>query len=158
MKTLVVYFTRTQTTKKAAEMLAEKLSADLEEIKDQADWSGVVGYLRAARAAMKNKTTEISDSKFDPAAYDLVVVGTPVWVGCVTPAIRAYLQKNKELIRQIAFFTTQGSAQRQRALDDLRNLAGREPAAELWLKTAVVVKGDPSAEINAFYEKIRQAN
>lgn len=156
MKILIVYFTRTNTTKKAAELLAVKLSADLEEVKDQTDWSGVVGYMRAARAAMKEKNTVIGESRYDPAVYDLVVVGTPVWVGRVAPALRAYLAKNKDKIKRIAFFTTQGSGLRQRALDDLKILAGREPAAELWLKTATVVKGDPSAEINAFYEKIRQ--
>lgn len=154
MKILIVYYTRTNTTKKAAEKLAVKLGADLEEIMDQTDWSGVTGYMRAGRAAIKEKTTVIGENKFDPAAYDLVVAGTPVWVGRVTPAIRAYLLKNKDKIKKIAFFTTQGSAKRQRALDDLKNLSGQEPAAELWLKTALVVKGDPTEEIAAFCRKL----
>ena len=59
MKILVVYFTRTNTTKKIAETLGNKLGADVEELKDNKNWSGPLGYLRAGRAAVTEKIVDL---------------------------------------------------------------------------------------------------
>lgn len=158
MKTLIIYYSRTNTTEKAAELIAKKLNADQERVIDKKNRAGVFGYLGGGFAAVRGRTTAIGDLKHDPSDYDLVVIGTPVWVGRVSPAIRAYLGAQAKKVKRVAFFTTQGSGERQRVFEDLKELAGQEPAAELFLKAAVVTKGDPAAAIAAFCEKIKPNN
>ena len=59
MKTLIVYYTRTGTTKKFAESLAQELSADLEELKEDGNYAGAIGWLRAGKAGGSRKEVEI---------------------------------------------------------------------------------------------------
>lgn len=138
MKTLIVYYTRTGTTKKFAESLAQELSADLEELKEDGNYAGAIGWLRAGKAGGSRKEVEIHETKYDPREYDLVVLGTPVWAGLCAPAIRAYIKKHKNDFTETAIFTTQGSDKRQRALDDMKEQLGVEPMSELHVSTKEV--------------------
>ena len=107
MKRLVAYYSRTGITKRIGEELAEALEADSEEIVDQKSRKGRIGWLKAGMDATLQKMTEIKVQK-TPKDYDVVIVGTPIWNGRVTPAIRTYLQSHDFSKRKIAFFTTQG--------------------------------------------------
>ena len=149
MKTLIVYFTRTGTTEIAAKALQTKLQCDIEKIIDHKDWSGPIGWLAAGRQALKKNLTEIEEAKFEPAGYDLVIIGTPVWAGLCPPAIRTYISRHKEQFKKIAFFTTQGSAKRQKVFDDLKDQIGIAPLSELHLQTKEV-RGD------AYMEKLEE--
>ena len=59
MKTLCLYYTRTNTTKAAMEHLAKLLDADIAEYTDGKDRSGALGYVGACFASMKKTFPEI---------------------------------------------------------------------------------------------------
>src|SRR3989339_644824 len=99
MKTLIVYYSRTGTTKRVAEAIAEKLGADLEEIVDKKDRKGAMGYLTAGRDATLRRLTEIEPLKKRAEDYDLVIIGTPIWSWNMSVAVRAYLSLNKEALK-----------------------------------------------------------
>ena len=104
MKILVTYYTRGNNTKKIAETISKNLNADLDEIIDLKDRSRkIIGWLIAGKDAITKKLTKIKYEK-KPEDYDLVIIGTPVWAGTMTPAIRTYLTNNK--LKDIAFFCT----------------------------------------------------
>jgi len=86
MKTLVAFYSRDGHTKRVAEIIANALNAELDEIVDKKPRKGFLGFLRAGYDATRRKTTEISFTK-NPTDYDIVVIGTPVWNSRVTPAI-----------------------------------------------------------------------
>lgn len=111
MKILVVYYSRTGTTKKLGDAIASKLSCDTEEIFDTADWSGPLGYIKAGRSAMKNKLSTLKVLDKDIAGYDLVVVGTPVWAWNVLVPVRTFLSQNRDKLNKVAFFLTMGGKQ-----------------------------------------------
>ena len=79
MKTLVVYYSRTGNTKFVAEEITAELGADIEEVVDLKKRDGKMGYLSASRDATGNRQTNIAETKRNPADYDLIVIGTPVW-------------------------------------------------------------------------------
>lgn len=107
MKILVAYFSRTGNTRKIAEILAEKLSADLDEI-TEVKKRGFLGVtLKGTRDAMKGNPSEVTFSK-NPIDYDLVILGGPVWAWNLIPPLRGYLNKNKDAIKKFAFFLTFG--------------------------------------------------
>ena len=60
MKTLCLYYTRTNTTKAAMEHLARLLDADLAEYTDGKDRSGALGYVGACFVSLKKTFPEVS--------------------------------------------------------------------------------------------------
>ena len=125
MKTLVVFYSRSGTTKRVALDVAKALNADIDEVIDKKSRKGILGFLRAGYDATRGKTTEIEFEK-DPSDYDLVIIGTPVWNGRVTPAIRTYLLRNRERIKRAAFFSTCAGRPRK-CLGQMEEILGQEP-------------------------------
>lgn len=156
MKTLVAYYSRTGTTKKVALAIAEKLGADVEEIIDTVDRSGVKGYLISGRDAMKKRLTELVVPKFDPEGYDLVVIGTPIWGWNVSVPARTYAEDHKYKFKDVAFFCTMGGSGSEKAFWELENIVGKTPLGTLTLKTAEVVKGEYSEKLKKFIETLQE--
>lgn len=150
MKTLIVYYTRTNTTKKLAEAVALKLGADLEEVIDKKDRSGIKGYVVAGKDAMQASLTEIGECQKNPSEYDLVIIGTPVWAWKMTPAIRTYLTNNKEKLSRVAFFTTQGGEGNGKVIPGMEELVGKKSIASLQLLTREVVQDKFADKLDEF--------
>lgn len=104
-KVLVVYYSRTGTTKKVAEAMAKQCNADIDEIIDLKNRKGPLNYLIAGKDAGMRNLTKIKTKK-KPSRYSLVIIGTPIWNWKMAPAVRTYLTKNK--FKKIAFFCTMG--------------------------------------------------
>ncbi|NLE00702.1 MAG: hypothetical protein GX640_12605 [Fibrobacter sp.] len=92
MKVLIAFYSKTGTTRKLAGMLGKELQADLEEIIDKKKRSGIIGWLISGRDGMKHIPTEIELVKNNPADYDIVLIGGPLWgFKGTAPATRTYL-------------------------------------------------------------------
>ena len=86
MSVCIVYHSETGNTKKVAEYVAKATSATLIPVRDCAGYNKVTMYLLGiARARAGNKAT-IEPPMIDVSAFDLVVVGSPVWAWKPTPA------------------------------------------------------------------------
>jgi flavodoxin len=107
MKSLIVYYSRTGNAKFVAETIAAEIGADIEEIVDQKNRSGPMGWLSGGKDARRGAETEITPIKKLPADYDLIVVGTPNWASRITPAILTYLKKNSLAEKKVASFIVQ---------------------------------------------------
>ena len=75
-KTLVVYFSRSGTTRTVGEFIARALQADLDEIRDTKDRSGLLGYVRCLLDVILSRPLTLEPPRCDPGFYDLVIVGT----------------------------------------------------------------------------------
>lgn len=106
MKTLVVYYSRSGRTRRAAERLAAALGADREEIQDLENHQGLIGFFKAGHQGMSGKSAQIGPVKADVGAYDLVVVGTPVWAGRMSSPVRAFLTQYGSRIKHVAYLLT----------------------------------------------------
>lgn len=120
MKTLVVYYSRSGNTERLAKSLATLLKADIERIEDIKR----SGYLKAGYEAMRGKETPIAAQKYDPAAYDMIVLGFPIWAWAVIPPVRTWLKQNEGRIRKIALFTSAGGAISDKVAEAVASLAG----------------------------------
>jgi flavodoxin len=87
----VVYFTRTGTSQRIAEKIAEKLSCESIQITDNQNWNGFIGFIKGGFYATINKSVKISYSK-ELDSYDELVVISPLWAGGPVPAIREFLK------------------------------------------------------------------
>ena len=96
MKSLVAYYSRTNITKKLAEDIAKKTDADLEEIKPKdVNYQGKIGFARGGKDAISAKIIELEDLKYDPADYDVVYLGAPVWASRAANPLISYMKQNE---------------------------------------------------------------
>lgn len=154
MKTLVVFYSRTGTTKKIGENIAEILRCDSEEIFDTKNRIGVVGYMQAGKDAMFKKLTKLKTIQKNPHLYDLVIIGTPVWGFTVSTPIRTYITENK--FKNVAFFCTQGGSGEEKAFSEMERLSGKNPKALLVLRTKDVLDENYSYKVKNFVEKLKK--
>lgn len=154
MRILVVYYSRTGTTARIAKELCAQLKCDSEEIRDKKDRRGYLGWFIAGRDGWGKKTTVIGKIKHDPSNYDLVIVGTPIWVN-TTPAIRTFLMENAGKFKEVAFFCTMGGTGGKKAFLEMEELAGKKPVAVMELREGDVRGGSYKDQLGEFVSKIR---
>lgn len=157
MKILIAYYSRTGTTKKVAEALAEKIGAEVEEIKDNVDRSGAMGYMASGRDAMKRKVIELEPAKLNPADFDLVIVGTPVWSWNISVPVRSYLNGQKNNLKKVAFFCTMGGSGDNRTFSEMEKIIGQKPATTMSARTIDVVKNNYLPKLEKFAAEIASA-
>ena len=122
MKSLVVYYSRSGNSKFVAQKIAEKIGADTEEVIDKKNRRGWIGFLIAGFDATRGKETQIEETRFLLDNYDLIVVGTPIWNGKPTPAIRTYLRKNDLSNKKVALFWTLAGRNEEKAATNMKAL------------------------------------
>ena len=153
-RALVVYYSRTGNTRQVAEAIAEGMQCDIEQVSDTKKRSGLLGFLAGIRDSLCKKTARIAPARLDPGQYELLIVGTPVWAGTMTPAIRAYITEHKEHVPALAFFLTTNTSGIEGTFASLAELAGKEPLGRLGLTAKDLKKGDWRGQVSAFVEQI----
>jgi menaquinone-dependent protoporphyrinogen IX oxidase len=154
-KVLVVYFSRSGTTRSLASALAGMLAADLEETCDCSNREGPGGYLRSLVDAIRKRHVEIVPAGLDVSAYDLVVIGSPVWAGSVSAPVRAYLMENRARLPLVAFFCSFGGRGADNALHEMQQIVGKPAVAECKV-TASEVHHGAHAALAAFVSGLKR--
>lgn len=127
--TLCVYYSRTGHTEKLMKEISQELGCELVKLEDGVDRSGVRGWLHSGMQAMARKLPPVKPFKtlLPLSAYDLVIIGTPVWAGrCSAPA-RSFLQEYGEQLRRVAYVITRGSDVRYEEVYEQMDLYVRSP-------------------------------
>lgn len=87
--------------------------------------------------ALPESKSPIAEPAHELSEFDLVFIGTPVWAGVPAPAVNAYIERHRDALDHVAFFSTQGKFGASGAL------AGMEPRlAHLPLATLEVSEDD----------------
>lgn len=125
-KVLIVYYSRSGHTEEFAQSLAAHCGADIENLSCERNYSGLIGYWRAARDAIRAKTPRLSHIQYKPEEYDIVIIGSPNWASHMAPPIRRYIQDNGPKIKQLAVYCTQGGSNGEKVLSAMEDLAGQD--------------------------------
>ena len=166
MRILLVYYSRSGVTRKAAEKIAELLRGTpgveltIEEILDKKDRRGLRGWLGGGYDAMRKRPAAIEDVKVDVRAFDLVVIGTPVWAWTVTPAVRVFCEGHGRSAARVAFYCTMGGSGNERTFETMEQLCAKAPAATASFIDRNVKTGSPDhfvAVARAFGEQLLAA-
>lgn len=154
---LVTWFSRSGSTERLARALAARLGADAEPILASGSYAGAAGFLRGVWQSLRRRTPPLG-SAVDPAAYRLVVVGTPVWAGRPAAPVRSYLHRHGPRIRSLAAFCVSGSGAAYDAVfTDMEALSGRRPVATLSLAQRQVLGGAADAAVDGLVVRLRAA-
>jgi flavodoxin len=156
MKALVVYYTRTGTTKKIAEEIQTLIDADIDEVNDKVNRSGLIGWLKAGRDAGAKNLTTITNIEKEPGDYEIVIIGSPTWNGTITSPIRTYIDQYGLNLRKVACFTT-GDAEKPVALDEMKRLLGEKILAKIHLvRKKDILTDNYHEKLNKFIKEIKE--
>ncbi len=157
VKILLVFYSRTGSTRKVAQEIAKSIDTDIEELVDKENRKGPLGFIKSGRDAIKKKRARLQQTVKDPSAYELVVLGTPVWGSNLSTPVRTYIADNKNLLKKIALFCTAGGESERYAsncLNDLEELTGQKAVAFMGLDKNDINKGF-TAKIASFISVIQ---
>ena len=155
---LVVYFSRTGTTGRVAEQVAQALHGEACAITEASSRLGPLGYVRSLWEASTGRDATIQPLRCDPSEADLLVIGTPIWGWHLSSPVRSFVRRHRAAMRHCAFFCTQGGSGSEAAFAELRQLAGQAPLATLALSDAEVADGSGRAKFDAFVATLREAS
>jgi hypothetical protein len=157
LKTLVVYYSASGNTRKAAEAVAAALHADIEEIRVVTPvkaGSGGLGRLVnlawVSVKAIRDRPVELEPMSRDPSAYCLLVVGTPVHGGTVSLPVRTDLEQHGPRLPEVAFFCTGGGAENPQVIDQMQDIAGKPPKASAVFQGSAVQSGKHRSRLDEF--------
>ncbi|MDR2702178.1 MAG: flavodoxin [Spirochaetaceae bacterium] len=132
MKTAVVYYSLDGNCAFVAEEVKSLFNAELIRLqtKDEKKRRGFAKYFWGGGMVFAHKKPPLKPYAFDPAAYELIVIGAPVWAGSPAPPIQTFLSESGMSGKKIALFVCHGGG-KGNALGTLKNLlAGNEIIAE----------------------------
>jgi flavodoxin len=106
MKIAVVYYSFDGNSAVVAAQLAERLNADTVRLKllDDKKRKGFFKFLWGGAMVMRKKPPALKPVDFDPAAYDLIILGAPVWADSPAPPIRSFLLQTPISGKKLAFY------------------------------------------------------
>lgn len=153
-KAFIMYYSRTGITEKVALKLAEQLGCDMEKIRDAKDRKGALGFIVSGKESVMKQTAEIKPLENDPSAYDIVIIGTPVWANNMSTPVRAALKKYKDGFKKVCFFCTTGGSGIDSTFRRMEELCGKKPECVLGLRTREVKKDEYQSKLKDFSGKI----
>ena len=150
MKTLVVFYSLSGTTRTVAEDLARVLGGELAEIRCEHYRPGFWGPLRAVLDSVRGHMPEAAMPPQSVEDYDLVVAGGPVWASHAATPVKAFLEfAAPRLPRTALFLTHQGSAT-DSAFREMERLAGQSAVAKLAARKADLEGTEYASELAEF--------
>jgi flavodoxin len=154
-RVLVVYYSRTGMTRQVASCLAERLGADVEELVDTKNRSGAIGFVVAGKDAAMKKLVPIEPPKKNPADYDVVILGTPVWANTMASAMRAYLNEFGPTLPACALFATTAKSGLGATCDAMADLITAPVVAQAGFLQKQIKTDEHHTACTAFYKEIQ---
>ena len=106
MKAVVIYYSLDGNTRFMAEAISKQLNADIIELKTVGEKKRdrALKMLQGSWNVIFKNMPEINDFDSGIDKYELIFIGTPVWVGNYVPAFRTFFSRVKLKGKKIALF------------------------------------------------------
>ena len=125
-KPLVVYFSATGTTARAARMIADVTGGTLCEIvpqqtytSDDLDWND-----KQSRSSVEMNNPDarpaVKDTKIDFAAYDVIFIGYPIWWNQAQRIINTFIESHDLKSKTLVPFATSGGSGINNSAEELK--------------------------------------
>ena len=106
MKTAVIFYTLDGNCAVVAEQINAQLNADFIRLKtmDEKKRGKIGKFFWGGGMVFMRKKPPLKPYTFDPAAYDLIIIGAPVWAASPAPPIQTFLCETAITGKKIALF------------------------------------------------------
>jgi len=110
MKTAVVFYSYDGNSAFVAQEIKTRLNADLVQLclTDEKKRGKIASMFWGGAMVFSRKNPPLKPYNFDPAAYDLIILGTPVWAGSPAPPLKTFLSQTAITGKKLALFVCHG--------------------------------------------------
>ena len=157
MRILVVFYSHSGHTRQVAAEIARRCGADMEEILDARPSAGACAALRSIWDSLTGAIPPIEAMSKNPADYDLVILGTPVWAWRVASPMRSYVMRHVLHFRRLAFFCTEGGGGDRRVFSELRRLCRQTPVSTLFVTEPCLAEPAHQEPLQNFMSRLTAA-
>lgn len=153
-KELIVFYSHSGNTRKAAKLIEKLIGADLLELIPEKKypngmWDVVDEFKKDLATGARRK---INAYDFDLVDYDTIYIGTPNWGDTVATPLLSFFDKEDLKGKKIAPFVTHGGGGLGRCADDIIKLS----ESDVWTKPLVFTGARiTEVEVGAWLEEIR---
>lgn len=120
---LVVCYSFTGVSRRAAQLLASHHGWPLGEIRDERPR----GNLRCVLDSLLRRKPAIRYQGPDPGDFRTVVLVSPIWMYRLAGPMRSFVASHRESLRRVAVVSTMGSAGASNAVTEIAHLLGHAP-------------------------------
>ncbi len=148
-RTLVIYYSQTGATEQVALEIARLLNADTLSIDVTQPYDGTYDetIARCLKERELNMVPELKETGIDPAQYDTIFIGYPIWFGTYAPPVAALVKDVDFSGKKIVPFCTFGSGGLGASMKDLKAaLPGSEICNGYGVRNARVAKAPAEVE------------
>ncbi|AOR23808.1 flavodoxin family protein [Clostridium taeniosporum] len=110
MKSLVVFYSLEGNTKLIANIIAEKLNADILELMPEKVYfnSGFKKFLWGGKSVIFKEKPKLKNNEINIEDYKNIFIGTPIWVGTYAPPFNTFLDMYNIQNKNIGLFACHG--------------------------------------------------
>jgi flavodoxin len=110
MKTAVVFFSYDGNSAFVAQQIKTRLNADLVQLclKDEKKRGKIASLFWGGAMVFSRKNPPLKPYDFDPSAYDLIILGAPIWAGSPAPPLKTFLSQTPITGKKLALFVCHG--------------------------------------------------
>jgi flavodoxin len=158
-KAIVLYYSRTGSTRVVAKTIREALDCDLQEIKDLKDRSGIKGFWVGMKDVSDKVKAEIKPQTLNLDAYDLIVICSPVWGMQFAPAITTFMStidfKDKRIVLAAVARMNMKAEKREELKKEIGSKGGeviKDFVIKTWFKSPEEIKEQTKQNIKDIAE------
>ncbi len=126
MKICIVYHSYSGITKGVAEKVRDACGGDLVEVVPKESYSTFSAYTKGCMRARNLQIDPVEPPRIDVSAYDLIVVGTPIWAWKATPVINGAIAALEGCSGKKAVVFATCGAQYGSSLVDMKEALGKK--------------------------------
>lgn len=160
MKIAVVYYSLEGNTKFAAKKIAERLSADLIELKCVKEYpTGKVSkFLWGGKSVTFGEKPALIPYNFNADDYDVVIIGSPVWASKYASPLKTFFAENDISDKKLGLFVCCAGGKTDKCFAEMKRDAKHESAVTLNLVDPLKNQTpENDAEIDKFCERLKEA-
>lgn len=122
MRNLVIFYTKSGNTGLVAHTIKRELKSHIKEITDYTHYRSTFEYLFPTLI----DSASINPRKIDIDYYDNIFIGTPVWFGSITPAIKKIIDNTDFKNKNIILFNTMKIGGHKKSMEKLVKLIKKQ--------------------------------
>ncbi len=110
MKILTLYYSKSGHTKQVARLIQETVGGDMAPIRTKRSYSASypIAVIQGGLEKLRGARPELMGLPVDPAAYDVIFLGGPVWWFTIAPALKSFLENYDLTGKTVCPFLTSG--------------------------------------------------
>lgn len=147
---LVIVYSYTGTSRRAAQLLCSQQGWDMAEITDARPRSGTLGSWRCVLDSFFRRRPAIRYDGPPPSDFDAVVLVSPIWMLQLAGPMRSFVAQQRERLPDVAVLSVMGGQGAPNAAAEIGKLLGRAPILSAAVTMCEVDDGSCAARLQAF--------